>query len=89
MVIFCVKDAGRPVTFRGAAPADLLRSGMRQNFLVPRHEVFADRDFTAGGEAAVLRRNDTSALEKWHGKSALGHWEVMRFVLPDFVWESW
>lgn len=88
MVIFCVKDAGRPVAFRPATPADLLQSGMRNNFLVPRHEVF-ETDFTAGGEVAVLRRNDTSALEKWHGKSALGHWEVMRVVLPDFVWESW
>ncbi|ROV91071.1 hypothetical protein VMCG_09588 [Cytospora schulzeri] len=88
MVIFCVKDADRPLTFRKATPADLLQSGMRQNFLVPKHEVF-ETDFTAGGEVDVLRRNDTSALEKWHAKSALGHWEVMRVVLPDFVWESW
>ncbi|ROV91911.1 hypothetical protein VPNG_09770 [Cytospora leucostoma] len=88
MVIFCVKDADRPVTFRKATPADMLQSRTREHFLVPKHEVF-ERDFTAVGEVDVLRRNDTSALEKWHEKSALGHWEVMRIVLPDAVWENW
>lgn len=88
MVFFCVKDAGRPVTFRKATPADMLQSRTREHFLVPKHEVF-ERDFTAVGEVDVLRRNDTSALAKWHEKSALGHWEVMRIVLPDAFWENW
>ncbi|KUI69193.1 Polyamine aminopropyltransferase [Cytospora mali] len=88
MVIFCTKDADRPVAFRKATPADMLQSRTRQHFLVPKHEVF-ETDFTAGGEVGILRSNDTAALEKWHQKSGLGHWEVMRVVLPDFVWESW
>lgn len=87
MVIFCVK-ADRPVTFRKATAADLLQSRTREHFLVPKHEV-TDVDFMAAEEASVLRSNDTKALEKWHEKSALGHWEVMRIVLPDVIWEQW
>lgn len=37
----------------------------------------------------ILRRNDTKALESYHETSALGHWVVMRTVVPDFVWENW
>ncbi|KAJ4331385.1 hypothetical protein N0V85_009957, partial [Neurospora sp. IMI 360204] len=37
----------------------------------------------------VLRRNDTSMLEKWQEESALGHWEIMRVVLPEVVWVNW
>ncbi|KAI7786110.1 spermine spermidine synthase [Diaporthe eres] len=87
MVIFCVK-IDRPVTFRKATAADLLQSRTREHFLVPKHEV-TDKDFMAVEEASVLRSNDTAALAKWHEKSALGHWEVMRIVLPDVIWEQW
>lgn len=87
MVIFCVKT-DRPVTFRKATAADLLQSRTREHFLVPKHEV-SDTDFMAVEEASVLRNNDTAALAKWHEKSALGHWEVMRIVLPDVIWEQW
>lgn len=88
MVIYCVKTAGRPVTFRKATAADMLQSRTREHFLPPRHEVF-DEDFKAAGEVKTLRSNDTAELEKYHEQSALGHWEVMRTVLPDFVWENW
>lgn len=93
MVIFCTKIADRPLTFRKLVPEDLLQSRTRPHFLPPRHEV-RDEDFTADmskveESALVLRKNDTAALESWHEKSALGHWVVMRTVLPDFVWENW
>jgi hypothetical protein len=87
MVIFCVKT-DRPVTFRKATTTDLLQSRTREHFLVPKHEV-SDEDFMAVEEASILRKNDTAALAKWHEKSALGHWEVMRIVLPDVIWEQW
>lgn len=87
MVIFCLKTP-RPVRFRKVTPADLLQSRTRPHFLPPRHEV-RDEDFLATGAVETLRRNDTKALESYHEKSALGHWEVMRTVLPDSVWENW
>lgn len=87
MVIYCVKT-DRPLKFRKATAADMLQSRTREHFLPPRNEVF-DTDFKAAGEVKTLRNNDTAALEKYHETSALGHWEVMRTVLPDFVWESW
>lgn len=87
MVIFCVKTDS-PVKFRKITAADMLQSRTREMFLPPRHEV-TDKDFRASGEVQTLRNNDTAALEKWHEKSALGHWDVMRTVLPAFVWENW
>ncbi|KAF3761300.1 S-adenosyl-L-methionine-dependent methyltransferase [Cryphonectria parasitica EP155] len=87
MVIFCTKAEG-PVKFRKITAADMLQSRTRELFLPPRYEV-TEKDFRASGEVQTLRNNDTAALEKWHEKSALGHWEVMRTVLPDIVWEGW
>lgn len=87
MVIYCTKSDS-PVKFRKATAADMLQSRTREHFLPPRHEVF-DSDFKAEGAVQTLRKNDTSELEKFHEKSALGHWEIMRTVLPDHVWENW
>jgi hypothetical protein len=49
-----------------------------------------EADFVEGKEGAgILRRNETERLVKWHEMSALGHWAVMRTVLPEEVWEAW
>ncbi|KAF5502562.1 Polyamine aminopropyltransferase [Colletotrichum aenigma] len=86
MVIFCKKTSGK-LFFRKPTEEDFLASRSRQVFLQPRHEVlpkhFLDGDF------GLLRNNATEQLTKWHEKSALGHWEVMRVVLPAFIWENW
>ncbi|KAK0628920.1 S-adenosyl-L-methionine-dependent methyltransferase [Bombardia bombarda] len=87
MVIFCTKQP-RAISFRPPAAADLLNSPSRDAFLLPKHEV-TDDDFVAGEDGDVLRRNDTAKLVKWHETSALGHWTVMRTVLPAVVWEGW
>ncbi len=87
VVIFCTKsDSG--LTFRKPTAADMLNSETRKHFLVPAHEVF-DSDFSSKEEARLVRNNDTEQLTKWHEQSALGHWEVMRRVLPAKVWENW
>lgn len=92
MVFFCTKHADRKLSFRDATSADRLGSRTRELFLQPLHEVW-DGEFrrAAKGELedAVLRRNDTSMLEMWHEQSAVKHWEVMRTVVPGFVWEGW
>ncbi|KAL0934244.1 spermine spermidine synthase [Colletotrichum truncatum] len=86
MVIFCKKTSGK-IFFRKPTEDDFLGSRTRQVFLQPRHEVL-DKHFL-DGDFGILRSNATEQLTKWHEKSALGHWEVMRFVLPAHIWEEW
>ena len=87
MVIFCTK-LEKPITFRQPNRRDLLNSPSRETFLVPQHEV-KESDFLAGKDQGILRKNDTEKLAKWHQASAVGHWNIMRTVLPSIVWESW
>lgn len=87
MVIFCRKTDGK-VTFRKPIEADFLGSRARRMFLQPQHEVL-NKHLTVGEADGILSKNDTSKLAQWHQKSALGHWEVMRTVIPAKIWEQW
>jgi hypothetical protein len=88
MVIFCKKTPNSPLKFRKPIEADFLGSGARRAFLLPRHELaITAENFDLEGE--VLRIGKTKQLEAWHTESALGHWKVMRGVLPSEVWENW
>lgn len=96
MVIFCTKQpqqAGAEpsgISFREPTARDLLNSPSREAFLLPKHEVLdSDLVESVGAAAGVLRRNETERLVKWHEQSALGHWAVMRTVLPEAVWKAW
>lgn len=86
MVFFCQKSEGK-IEFRRPTPQDTLGSMARNAFLLPKHEVL-ESDFLAS-EESILARNSTDLLVKWHEKSALGHWEIMRTVIPGPVWEAW
>ncbi|CAK7226176.1 hypothetical protein SBRCBS47491_006142 [Sporothrix bragantina] len=90
VVIFCTKQGERDddITFRAPRKADLLNSETRKHFLVPKFEV-VDADFRSTEEVRVVRRNDTEQLAESHAESALGHWAVMRRVVPVKVWELW
>jgi hypothetical protein len=88
VVIFCVKRADE-IKFRLPRKADLLGTISRKTYMFPVHEV-TDSDFVVQGhDGVVLRRNDTKELDKWQRRSAVGHWEVMRTVLPPVAWEMW
>ncbi|KXJ97345.1 spermine/spermidine synthase family protein [Microdochium bolleyi] len=87
VIIFCTKRAD-PISFREPVEADYLQSYSRKNFLMPKHEV-SDSAFMTGDDIGILRRNETSVLAKSHDTSAVGHWKIMRKVLPDTIWESW
>ncbi len=93
MVIFCTKQDAESLTFRKPVEADYLGSNARKMFLLPEHEideeVFEDKEGEPVEEGGVLSRNDTMRLTKWQRKSAVGHWGVMRTVLPSEVWEKW
>lgn len=87
MVIFCRKTAG-DIAFRRPAEEDFLRSRARHAFLEPKHEV-QEADFLTGDDKGILMRNNTAKVTQWHQKSALGHWKIMRTVLPAKIWERW
>ena len=87
MVIFC-KKIDSPISFRHPVVEDFLKSRARQMFLEPKHEVL-DSDLKGGDDVGILMRNNTDVVTKWHESSAVGHWEVMRTVLPPKIWEMW
>lgn len=91
MVIFCTKSSS-PLTFRPAVSEDFLMSRARQMFLQPQHEIqqldfLQDESGADGG--AILRKNETENMEKWHVATARGHWAIMRTVLPPKIWNLW
>ena len=85
MVLFCRKTA-EPFSFRAVAEADCLGSQARRNHLQPKHEIAAE---FFGDGTGLLRRGKTEALQRWQRESAVGHWRIMRKVLPGVVWENW
>jgi len=90
MVMFCRKAKGT-LSFRTPTEADFLGSQARRRHMLPNHEI-KDGYFNRAdslGEPKVLRRGHTRILEACQRGSALGHWRIMRSVLPDFVWENW
>ncbi|KAM7223967.1 S-adenosyl-L-methionine-dependent methyltransferase [Rhypophila decipiens] len=97
IVIFCTKltpDLLPQIEFRNPTERDYLNSPARRGFLVPKHEVFdADLGLAAPEgkkeDWGILTANDTDKLARWHEESALGHWAIMRVVLPPVVWENW
>ncbi|KAG5978892.1 hypothetical protein E4U55_005804 [Claviceps digitariae] len=87
MVIFCIKSPTGLLRFRRPTAADYLQSSAREEFLELSHEV-AEGDMLGEG-ADIMRRNETDKVARWHDKSAMGHWRLMRTAIPAFVWERW
>lgn len=87
VVIFCKKSEG-PLTFREPVPQDFLQSMARNRFLVPKYETSL-AEFRSEENVGLLMNNGTEALEGGQETSALGHWAVMRTVIPPVVWELW
>ena len=89
MVVFC-KKTDMPVNFRTPTDADFLGSGARKAFLMPQHEITADHfEKPQGRSRGLIHKGETQYLRTWQAQSAVGHWAVMRTVLPDVVWENW
>lgn len=85
MVFICNKD-DRPVKFRKAVEADFLGSASRRSYMVPKYEVSASK---FGDHGEVLTRANKKMLEKMQVASAIGHWKLLRKVMPAVVWENW
>ena len=90
MVMFCRKSP-EAFTFREPTEADFLGSPARRQHLKPQHEIRADY-FKAGRQpkGEILRRGRISReMQESTVASAIGHWYLMRTVLPDVVWDNW
>lgn len=88
VIVYCTKT-GEKVNFREPKEADYLQSLARRAFLLPKHEVDESAFSAAAADAGILRVNETEKLSEWHDKSALGHWAVMRTVVPSHIWQDW
>lgn len=88
MVFFCTKSA-KAVEFREPVESDFLGSGARQEHLLPRHEIPAESFQRDGYVLSTSNSSSTKELEKWQVRSAIGHWKLMRTVVPPAVWENW
>ena len=88
MVVFCRKTTAG-LRFRAATRKDFLKSQAREMFLQPKHEVQILDFLGSERDGVLLRNNNTEMMRSWHETSALGHWEVMRTVLPAKMWEMW
>lgn len=86
MVFFCRKPAGDPVKFRKPVQEDYLGSDLRKAYMLPQHEIIAE-EFESNGDILTIRNG--KQLEKHQTESAVGHWRVMRTVLPPAIWENW
>ena len=90
MVMFCRKSP-EEFTFRDPIEADFLGSPARRQHLKPQHEIPASY-FKVGKrqKGEMLRRGQISReMQESTIASAVGHWYLMRTVLPDVVWENW
>lgn len=55
---------------------------------MPQHEIDLST-FNLEDMDDVLRKNNTEKLTETQRKSAVGHWNVMRDVVPGKIWELW
>lgn len=85
-MVFICRKADKAVKFRKATEADFLGSALRRAYMVPKHEVPSSK-FRLQGE--ILTRDNRKVLEKMQVESAIGHWKLMRKVMPAAVWENW
>lgn len=89
LIMFCRKS-GDNFTFRSPVEADFLGSPARRQHLMPVNEMDdVDINDVMKGNGRVLRKGQTDWLRTSQMRSAIGHWYVMRKVLPDIVWENW
>ncbi|KAL9038387.1 MAG: hypothetical protein Q9180_003171 [Flavoplaca navasiana] len=90
LVLFC-RQTAHAFTFRQPTEADFLNTQARKHHLLPRYEVDAATflDSGKGTGEQLVRKNNTYLVRESQLNGAKGHWDVMRSVVPDAVWENW
>ncbi|KAF2104463.1 S-adenosyl-L-methionine-dependent methyltransferase [Rhizodiscina lignyota] len=94
MIVFCTKQRRGTITFRTPVDADFAGSLSRRHWIPPKNEQEILYSSIVTGEDTrnselVLRRGEEQKLDQYHLESASRHWELMRTVVPDAVWELW
>lgn len=92
IVIFCLNPSSpsKSFAFRRPEERDYLGTLARRKFLVPTYEVEKGElvGRVAGGEEVITVENADGFAEVQR-VSGVGHWSVMRKVLPVEVWENY
>jgi len=88
--MFCTKST-TPYNFRAPVGSDFLGSYARQRFLFPRYEINLEKYWAdiADDSYVILDESNIGKLNGWQKLSAVGHWDVIRTVVPDRVWENY
>ena len=84
MVLFC-RNSAETIEFRKPVEDDFLGSETRKNMLLPKFEVPADYF----KKSELVQDADIASLAASQLQGAVGHWKLMRTVLPTKVWETW
>ncbi|KAK6504966.1 hypothetical protein TWF481_006899 [Arthrobotrys musiformis] len=74
--------------FNRPVPYDFLGSFVREQRLMPEHEVDLKDIQKAGkkGELEIVSTGTVDKLRQWQRESAVLHWEIMNTVVPLEVW---
>ncbi|KAJ5908136.1 hypothetical protein N7495_000818 [Penicillium taxi] len=84
LVLFCKKTAGTPLKFRNPQVSRKLPASP------PSHEIDASIfEHIPRNGRQVLVQKQVGRLHKFQDRGAIEHWEIMRNVIPDAVWENW
>jgi hypothetical protein len=89
-VIFCTKSTD-PYTFRAPVDSDYLGSHARQRFMFPKYEINLEQYWAQDSDQGfmVIEKSNIGELVAWQKLSAVGHWSVIRTVVPAAVWENY
>jgi hypothetical protein len=100
MVVYCVKTP-TPILWRLTKNEDYLDTLSRRAHLPPDegHELKVEniggKMKKVGGKEEpwgkwdIITNSNTSIVEAYRKEGAIRHWEIMRTVMPDAVWETW
>jgi len=89
MVVFCTKSRA-PYVMRQPVARDYLGTFSRKTYLYPQHEIDLEQYWgKSKGDWMVLEESNIHELDAWQKASAVGHWAVIRTVVPDRVWENY
>ncbi|EIW61205.1 uncharacterized protein TRAVEDRAFT_56579 [Trametes versicolor FP-101664 SS1] len=92
-VFFCTLSP-QPLEFRRPVDADFLGSYLRRHVFLQLPEREADLSevidsIPVDGREKYLLKDGANPLGEWQAKEAIGHWKIMRGVLPDTYWETY
>ncbi|KAI0638350.1 hypothetical protein C8Q77DRAFT_1090690 [Trametes polyzona] len=92
-VFFCTLSS-EPLEFHKPKESDFLGSYLRRHVLTQLPEREADLSevidsIPADKRERYLLKDGANPLGDWQQKEAIGHWKIMREVLPDIYWETY